>query len=85
MKKSRPKCKGTKKEEKMKQTNCQTIAFLEPARLVLSAAMPGHPGGSTFARHLGSTTIHNLGADCILHILCFCTLQDTWGVQQSET
>ena len=74
MKKSRPKCKGTKEEEKMKQTNCQTIAFLEPARLVLSAAMPGHPGGSTFARYLWSTTIHYLDLDCMMHIAYFVRL-----------
>jgi len=38
---------------------CVAVALLEPARLVLSAAMPGHPGGSTFARHLWSATIHD--------------------------
>ena len=58
----------------MKQTTCQTIAFLEPARLVLSAAMPSHPGGSTFARHLWSTTIHYLGLHCKMHIAYFVRL-----------
>ena len=67
--------KEQKKEDKTtKQTTCQTIAFLEPARLVLSAAMPGHPGGSTFARHLWSATIHDLGLDCMMHIAYFVRL-----------
>ena len=44
--------------EKILKKNNKT--FLEPTRLFLSAAVPGHPGGSTLAGYLWSATIHHL-------------------------
>jgi len=37
------------------------FSLLEPTRLFLSAAVPGHPGGSTLAGYLWSATIHHPG------------------------
>ena len=41
-----------------KGKNAET--FLEPARIFLCAAAPGHPGDSTFAGYLWSAAIHHL-------------------------
>jgi len=37
------------------------FSFLEPTRIFLSAAVPSHPGGSTFAGYLWSAAIHHPG------------------------
>jgi len=35
------------------------FSLLEPARILLGATVPGHPGGSTLAGYLGSAAVHH--------------------------